>query len=174
MAERWFLALWPDSETRAALAAQVARFAPLPGRSTHPLDWHLTLVFLGELEPERLSCVEEAAAGIQAPAFAFDLERIDHFARSQVLWCGPARTPEPLAELVADLQERLVICGMVPESRPYRPHVTLARKARVPVAHEFAAPVRWPVTEWVLAHGGTGTVPRYRVSRRFKPRSVVR
>lgn len=169
MAERWFLAIWPDTQARAVLERQLAALGPLPGRPAHPLDWHLTLIFLGELEPERLACIdaEVGAAATRAASFELQLDRIGHFARSQVLWCGPSCTPEPLGRLVADLQARLAGCGIEPERRPYRPHLTLARKVRAAPALELRTPVGWTVRELRLAHGGSRTLPRYHLRHRY-------
>ncbi|KAA6182374.1 RNA 2',3'-cyclic phosphodiesterase [Thiohalocapsa marina] len=169
MTERWFLAIWPDTQTRSALERQLAALGPLPGRPTHPLDWHVTLIFLGALEPERLACIDAAAgdAATRATSFFMELDRIGHFARSQVLWCGPARTPESLARLVTDLQAHLTRCGIAPERRPYRPHLTLARKVRTAPGLELHRPIGWTAHELVLAHGVTGERPRYRIRHRY-------
>lgn len=169
MAERWFLAIWPDAQARVALERQLAALGPLPGRAAHPLDWHLTLLFLGELAPARLACIdaEAGAAASCAASFEMTLDRIGHFARSQVLWCGPARTPEPLARLVADLQARLTGCGIEPEPRSYQPHLTLARKVRTAPALELHTPIGWTARELVLAYGATGERPRYQVRYRY-------
>ncbi|MBK1717596.1 RNA 2',3'-cyclic phosphodiesterase [Thiocystis violacea] len=167
MSERWFLALWPDSETRTALEAQLVGLIPFQGRATHPLDRHLTLVFLGELDPDRLGGVESVASQVSAPRFELELDRIGHFARSQILWCGPSRTPEPLTALVADLQIRLAARGIATDPRPYRPHLTLARRVRQGASLDLPAPVPWPVTELVLAFGRSGAPPRYRIQRRW-------
>ncbi|QGU33207.1 RNA 2',3'-cyclic phosphodiesterase [Thermochromatium tepidum] len=169
MADRWFLAIWPDAQARTALERQVSRLGPLPGRATHPLDWHLTLVFLGELAPERLACVETVPIAIAAHTAPFEvsLTQIDRFPHAQVLWCGPDHTPEPLAHLVADLQSALAACGIVPESRPYRPHLTLARRVRAAPARRFQSPITWTVRELVLAFGIAGARPGYRIQRRY-------
>ncbi len=131
------------------------------------MDRHLTLIFLGELEPQRLGCVESAVSRMSAPSFALELDRVGCFARSQVLWCGPSRTPAPLTALVSDLQTRIRACGIAPETRPYRPHLTLARKVRSELSLALSTAVIWRVSELVLAHGQRGAAPRYRIERRW-------
>lgn len=166
MSERWFLAIWPDEGARRALMDQLAGFGRLPGRPTHPLDWHLTLVFIGELPDQALACVEAAAAFPYAP-IAISLDRIGYFPGSRVLWCGPASTPEPLARLVSGLQTRLKSCGIEPDPRPYRPHLTLARQVRAAPDWRLSRSIGWVASELVLAYGVSGAVPRYRIHRRY-------
>ncbi|NCU21085.1 RNA 2',3'-cyclic phosphodiesterase [Candidatus Falkowbacteria bacterium] len=169
MTERRFLAIWPDTPTRCELERRLAALAPLPGRPAHPLDWQVTLIFLGALEPERLACIDAVAgdAATRARSFDLELDRIGHFARSRAPWCGPTRTPESLARLVTDLQAHLAGCGIEPEPRPYRPHLTLARKVRAVPALELHTPIGWTARELVLAHGVTGERPRYRIRHRY-------
>ena len=67
---------------------------------------------------------------------------------SRILWFAPLTPPEPLGELEATLWDELDGRGFVAEERVYRPHVTLARRAK-PVEIEVA-PVVWPVRELAL------------------------
>lgn len=165
--ERWFLAVWPDARVRDALVRQASGAVPRGARLTHPDDLHLTLVFLGELPPVRRWCVISVADAVEAKPFALEIDRIGHFARSRVLWCGPSSVPDALLGLVRTLQAGLVDCGIPPERRPYRPHLTLARKVSAYEGRDLPAPVHWPVGELVLAHGVSGARPRYRIHRRW-------
>jgi RNA 2',3'-cyclic 3'-phosphodiesterase len=167
LAERWFFAIWPDDAVRAALASRLPELLADGVRPTHPSDFHLTLAFLGPLAPDVLGCAERAADRIRAHGFDLELDRVGRFARARVLWCAPASTPEPLAVLVSDLQARLSTCGLAADTRPYRPHITLARTAAPPRVSEWSTPIRWSVRELVLAAGYGGPGPRYRVRRRW-------
>ncbi|HSO81248.1 RNA 2',3'-cyclic phosphodiesterase [Thiocapsa sp.] len=167
MSERWFFALWPDDAVRDAVAARVPALLSVGARATHPSDLHLTLAFLGPLAPDALACAERAADRIRAAAFDLEIDRVGHFARARVLWCAPASPPEALATLVADLQEQLSTCGLAADPPPYRPHITLARKAAAAPVSEWPTPIPWSVRELVLAAGYGGPRPRYRVRRRW-------
>ncbi|MFB1487091.1 MULTISPECIES: RNA 2',3'-cyclic phosphodiesterase [unclassified Thiocapsa] len=167
MSERWFFALWPDDGVRDVLAARVPGFLSVGARATHPSDFHLTLAFLGPLGPDVLGCAERAADRIRSPGFDLELDRVGHFARARVLWCAPASPPEPLTALVSELQAQLSTCGLPADPRPYRPHITLARKAAAASVSEWPAPIRWSVREIVLAAGNGGPGQRYRVRRRW-------
>jgi 2'-5' RNA ligase len=170
-AERLFFALWPDDETRGRLARVQRKLAPPHGRRVHPADVHLTVVFLGPATPGQRNCAEQVAAEVVAREasvpFELTLDRVGSFPRARVFWCGASVCPAPLLELVLALSRGLADCGFAPERRPYRPHVTLARKARPVVAQELLQPIRWAVDGLVLVTG-TGGVPRYRVLRRWE------
>jgi RNA 2',3'-cyclic 3'-phosphodiesterase len=168
LAERWFFAIWPDDAVRAALASRLPELLADGVRPTHPSDFHLTLAFLGPLAPDVLGCAERAADRIHAAGFDLELDRVGHFARARVLWCAPASPPELLPALVSDLEARLSTCSIAADPRPYRPHITLARKvAAAPPVSEWSRPIRWSVRELVLAAGYGGPGPRYRVRRRW-------
>jgi 2'-5' RNA ligase len=167
LSERWFFALWPDETVRDALAARIPALLPVGARATHPSDLHLTVAFLGPLAPDLLGCAERAVDRIQAAAFDLEIGRVGHFARARVLWCAPLAPPEALPALVADLQKQLSTCGLAADPRPYRPHITLARKAVATPVSDWQTPIGWSVRELVLAAGYGGPGPRYRVRRRW-------
>ena len=135
------------------------------GRRTYPEDLHITLVFLGDLDAARRACCEEAGDRVRAIRFALRLDRFGCFPQARVLWCGPAQSPRPLLDLGRALEDCLSECGFPPERRPFRPHMTLARKARPMPARDIEHPVSWPVSEFVLANARPGEHPRYRVER---------
>ena len=166
-AERLFFGIWPPEETRRALDALQHRL-PAQGRSPHPLDLHLTLVFLGELDAETRACVEGVAETLRAVPFELEIDRLGYWPRPRILWAGPAETPAALIRLVADLQDGLKGCGLEPERRPYAAHVTLRRKAHAAHFQALDRPIPWPVREFVLARSGrTREPPRYEILRRW-------
>lgn len=167
MAERWFFGLWPDPLTGAALAARARPLIPPSSRAAHPLDLHLTLRFLGELDPEALRAAEAVGDAVQAGHFRLRIDRVGWFPRSRVLWCAPSQAPDALCDLVARLEQALTAHGLPPETRPYRPHLTLARKFRLEGPLVWDEPVLWEASEFVLARGLAGQVPRYAAARRW-------
>jgi 2'-5' RNA ligase len=155
--KRLFFGIWPDVETRRALrkatrdAVHSAGGKPVP-----PDNLHLTLAFLHSVEHARLDCIGRAAAGLRAPAFDIELDRIGYWPRSRVLWSAPGRPPAALHELVAGLWAALEPCDFAPEQRGYLPHVTLARKAAPPRQSGCMAPITWRIASFALAESITG------------------
>ena len=163
--ERLFFALWPGEQQRTELARIQSGLAIHRGRMIHPKDLHITIFFLGDLDPSERACAEEAAGRLRVPRFAFAMDRVGGFPRAQVLWCGVASPPGPLLDLVHGLGGRLRGCGFRVERRDYMPHVTLARKARPIPARELEPPVFWPVSEFALVIDRPDRQPRYRAVR---------
>ncbi len=168
MSRRLFFALWPDDGVRRALAAWQRAHLPSDCRPAHPADLHLTLHFLGQVEEARLRALLALGRGLPLPAFSLNLERIGYWARSRVLWAGPARTPLPLARLHAQLGRGLQALGFELDARPFRPHVTLARKVRRPPAETALPPLPWAVREWALVESRPGHRPLYHPLARWR------
>jgi len=158
-----FFALLPPPAVRRALAG-AAESVPPPARPVHPQDLHLTLAFLGRVSPapELLEAGEAAAA---ARGFVLRLDRFGCWRRAGIAWAAPGSPPEPLAALHGRLTAALACRGRPVERRDFRPHVTLARRARR--APQASMPPPWRITELVLMVSGPPPAPRYRVHARW-------
>ena len=125
---RLFVAAWPDAAARDAIAGCQQAWAWPPGAALVPPDrLHLTLHFLGNVAPAQLPAL---AAGLRVPFEPFDL----HFGMAEA-WRGgiavlrPSSTPSALLRLHARLAAALAALQRPVEPRPYKAHVTLARRA---------------------------------------------
>jgi 2'-5' RNA ligase len=166
--QRLFFALWPDDAVRAELRAAQEAMPRRGGRPVQVEDIHITLAFLGQVDPERRACMEAAAGSVRSGPFELLIDRQGYWPRPRVAWCAPAEVPEPLRDLVQRLNRALRPCGFEPERRPYSPHVTLFRDSRAVPEGPLARPVRCPCPEFVLvASGGGAGGPRYRVLARW-------
>lgn len=124
---RCFIALGPDAPTRRRLEG-LAKSLPAPAR-LHPADLHLTIAFLGALTAECEAGLHDALRPLarRLPDLAFtSLELWPSPARPRVAVAGYA-LPDGLRQLVAETQAILTGMALPVESRPFRPHVTLAR-----------------------------------------------
>ena len=148
---RLFFALWPPAELQAVLHRAGRRaLGTAHGRRIGPERLHLTLAFLGSITEEMQRCCERAAASVRCGSFELILDRSGCFRHNGILWLGSSAVPLSLRELVHSLNAELSACGFVPETRPYRAHVTLARDVdRCP--DELAIePIVWKVDEFAL------------------------
>lgn len=164
---RLFLALWPDDRVRHALLHWQTHNLPGDVRWQHREDLHLTLHFLGRVDAARVDALARLGDDIQMPSFGLVLDEIGHWSRPQVLWCGPSSSPGELQVFHRRLGERLSDLGFECDARPFKPHVTLARKVRRAIDHGPLAPVSWPVNEWALVESVAGAVPVYHPLRRW-------
>ena len=126
---RLFLGLWPPPQVREALAAHGDRWSwPAAARRTGAERLHITLHFLGNVPASRVPALRPA---LDLPWEGCTL----HLDRAAV-WPGgiavleASQVPPPLAALQARLGAALEQLGFEVETRRYRPHVTLARKAQ--------------------------------------------
>lgn len=149
--ERLFFALWPQATVRAALAQwSCAMSGELGGRITREDSIHLTLLFLGDVEVDRLPRVCAIGDGASADAFMLKLEIAGCWQHNGIGWAAPAEVPEPLAQLAQRLATLAREAGFEPDPRPYTAHVTLLRKARCRPLRWKPAPVEWRVDRFVL------------------------
>ena len=166
--QRLFFALWPDTQVREQLAGIRDRVPGHGGRPTHLRDLHITLGFLGQVGPDRYDCLTEAAERVRTPPFTLLIDSVGHWRRPRLLWTGPSQVPAALEGLVRALWSELRGCGFKPETRPYRPHVTLARKAGAVTAFELEKGITWDVRAFSLITSDSGKkVPRYRVLKNW-------
>jgi RNA 2',3'-cyclic 3'-phosphodiesterase len=95
-------------------------------RWSAPESWHITLQFLGNTGQLQYECIVARLSDLRSPPLPIQLEDLGFFDRAGVFFAGVALTPE-----LRLLQERVTaatgLCGFVPETRPYHPHITLAR-----------------------------------------------
>jgi 2'-5' RNA ligase len=173
-AQRYFFALWPNRAVRDWLDVLAQGARPGEGRRHGADDLHITLVFVGQIAPAQKRCMEDVADTVRGNTFELTIDHTGYWSRPRILWASPGETPQALSQLVTDLNNRLMGCGYEPERRPYKPHVTLYRRARQVVTGQLAKPIIWPVNEFVLAcsaNPGSSRV-RYQVLRRWKLEST--
>ncbi|MEX0959040.1 MAG: RNA 2',3'-cyclic phosphodiesterase [Burkholderiales bacterium] len=149
---RLFFALWPDERVRRELAAWAhALHRETGGRVTRADSIHLTLLFLGEVEAEDFDRVRELGTGVSASAFDLSIDTAGCWKHNRIAWAAPAAIPQPLAMLAEQLSAGGGAAGFEPELRPYKPHVTLLRKAQCrPLQWTPSAPIEWRVERFVL------------------------
>jgi 2'-5' RNA ligase len=140
-ARRLFFAFWPDDALRQALEHARNRLFPLSGRPVAAAGLHVTAAFLGAVSPARIAALQVLASAM--PPITIDLDRLEHWAKPRVLVAATTHVPEDLRRIVDGLWQRLDRLGFARETRPYRPHVTLARDVR-----SVRAGLPWPTLRW--------------------------
>ncbi|MEZ5988439.1 MAG: RNA 2',3'-cyclic phosphodiesterase [Planctomycetota bacterium] len=130
---RCFLALSPDPDATARIAAMLERLGRMRGRVrwVEPAQVHLTLQFLGEVAEDALPDLV-AALGMLPPRapLALSLDGTGRFpprGAARVLWLGLGGELDRLQALVDDVAACCEAVGFPRERRPFRPHMTLGR-----------------------------------------------
>jgi 2'-5' RNA ligase len=137
---RLFFALQPTPAQCDALFARAAGWVTATqGQAAPAANFHATLCFLGAVAPERLDTLRATAAEVRAQAFALDFDRFEYWPEPRVL-CATADNTANAGSLSRELHVRMLAAGFAPDAKPFRPHVTVARKLNA----SAAAPVEWP------------------------------
>lgn len=170
MAERrrLFFALWPDEALRRQIAAISASVDwPRGARQVPAAHLHLTLVFLGDVPAERVDAVRSVAASLRVAPFELSLAGCEHFPRAAVGCLACASVPPALLALNTALRQGLHAQGFALREESFRPHLSVARGLReAPNVPEYA-PLRWPVSEYVLVESRRERTPAYTVIGRW-------
>jgi len=129
----FFAVRFPD-ETKQIMKAHIEKIKDaLPfSRWVHHQDLHITLAFLGAAAPENIAAAENNVKEVlrDAKALTLKINKLGIFGQEEsprVFW---ADTEESL-ELKAIRKKVFSACekaGFQLETRPFRPHITLARK----------------------------------------------
>ncbi|MCK8098512.1 RNA 2',3'-cyclic phosphodiesterase [Bacillus sp. 2CMS4F] len=98
----------------------------------HPLDYHITLIFLGAADEAQIKQLEGSLAEIAADVnpFTIEFDKIDVFGdlrQPRVLHLEPKKNTA-LETLREYTKQAVLQAGFKVEKRAYHPHMTLARK----------------------------------------------
>lgn len=123
---RLFVALSiPDDVAHALMLLQ----GGVPGaRWQRREQLHLTLRFIGEVDGRDARALDDALAGIDAPAFELQLHGVGQFGNRQPhsLWVA-ARKNDLLDHLQRKVDNAIRRVGQPQDAHKFMPHVTLAR-----------------------------------------------
>lgn len=149
---RLFVGLRVSLATANALARTVdtlgrrARETGLDLRWVPPAGYHVTLKFLGWTREAALEAVGDALGRAVAGAqrFTFKTSRLGAFAaldKASVVWAGVEEPSGALTRLAEAIETAMVATGYAAETRPFHPHVTLARLREIRAVKDLVLPV---------------------------------
>lgn len=129
---RTFVAVELPDRQRRQLAAYLRDCSSrIPGfRWTPAQNLHLTLRFLGGLEPSVFDALRERLRAVRQASFDLGLGGLGTFGsglQARVLWLGAEEGREPLGALASGVEEACRSIGLPPADRPFSAHLTLAR-----------------------------------------------
>lgn len=132
---RAFLSVDLPQELSEPIEALQERFSGADGlRFTDPDQAHVTLKFLGEIDPERVEDLEPAISAAIADAdidpFRATVGGLGVFPSPEyisVVWTGFEEGGEQLTRLHEAIEAATTDLGFEPEEHDFTPHVTIAR-----------------------------------------------
>ena len=108
-------------------------------RWVKPENIHLTLRFLGNIQPDLIPQIGRAIDQEVAhlPVFDLELDELGSFpnpGNPKIIWVGIGGDTGPLNQLHASIEKELTRFGWEPDGRRFHPHLTIGRvKDRRPV-----------------------------------------
>jgi 2'-5' RNA ligase len=103
----------------------------LPGlRWAQGTQLHLTLSFLGEVEPSSQEVLSRNLKEVRVPPFFLPLRDVGSFnarGRPSVVWVGVGKGHPHLFALHQHIQDAVLRAHLAPDLTPFKPHVTVAR-----------------------------------------------
>jgi 2'-5' RNA ligase len=143
---RCFVGLWPDASARERLAQLGTELHRRVGRARliPPHNIHLTLAFIGTLDPITAHRLATALAGLRPEAASWVVDTIGMFDRARVLWVGGESCP-PLAKLALAVRRLLGDLEIVFDEKPFAAHITLLRDFAPQRANHLIGPIRPPI-----------------------------
>ena len=132
---RSFIAIELPDEVRKVLAhieAQLKKGRHSCAKWVDPYSIHLTLKFLGDIAADKIGditkTIEKSSQGI--PPLHLEVKELGvfpNFKRVRVVWVGMSGEVDRLIQFQKRIEAELAALGFAPESRPFTPHLTLAR-----------------------------------------------
>ena len=142
-------------------AAADSRAAGL--RVVTPDNLHITLKFIGSATKPALPDIVSAMQRALANCYAFTLQIRGAGSFQSALWLGVEPNPA-LSALATALNEAMAALGFAPETKPFRPHLTLARLTHppaIPCPTQKRLNPGFDLQTWITQHqaGQWGNLP---------------
>ena len=177
---RTFVAVEISDKARKKLAKAIDGLKSDLGKLAwvKPENLHLTMKFLGDIDPNDVMAIDSALTTVarETAAFGYEIEGLGVFPdtrRARVLWAGLRGAKKALPTLAKRVDSALSNLGFKREKRPFSAHITIARiRKPIPAERLEAALARYGGEffgdEWVesfvlmestLARGGSIYTP---------------
>ncbi|GHH97340.1 RNA 2',3'-cyclic phosphodiesterase [Neobacillus kokaensis] len=134
MQAHYFFAVRIPDETKIIMKDRIDKMKEIfPfSRWVHHLDFHITLAFLGSAESDKLSAAQNFVreAVKDENSFSLQIQGLGIFGREdspRVFWADTAESHK-LQLIRNKVFSACELAGFQLETRPFRPHITLARK----------------------------------------------
>jgi len=115
----------PQTRSKIALVQNNLKAKSIKGNFTRIENIHLTLAFLGEIEPLEVENLINIMKTIKFDPFELEIDELGTFGRA--LWYCSVKQSHPLKTLQSNLNKLLKDNNFPTDDRPYKPHITIAR-----------------------------------------------
>jgi len=165
--KRLFFALWPDNAIRKQINGLNQSITSADLNKVYLDNLHVTLVFLGQVDSKSEAKIIACTDNISQPAFSLHFERLVFWKKPRILCLTTQQYDPQLLILLNALKNIVRQCGVQTEDRPYRPHITLARKATQNISRKIG-PIKWQAQSFCLLQScSTPSGVKYQVLQRW-------
>lgn len=174
--ERLFIGVPLTDEARRAIGRSLPK--KLPGKPVPPENWHFTLRFLGstvaDVREQIVAHLKSVNCGARFTVRFTELGCFPSRNRARVLWLGIDEGAERMVQLAAIAEDAARSAGFLPETRKFRPHLTLSRidpprSIAALVANKRELGVKMTVDSVILYRSRLGGGPaRYEEVERYR------
>jgi RNA 2',3'-cyclic 3'-phosphodiesterase len=149
---RLFFAIRPVGAVQRALYRMAGKVVTgeQRGRCVKPENIHLTIVFLGDVESDRIDSLREIASSVIAQAFSLSIQGTLFWKKNRIVMAKIDHYPTALFALADALTTALIAAGFSCEDRKYKPHITLIRNVGAHLPMQLENPIQWNVSDWLL------------------------
>ncbi|GMV64584.1 MAG: RNA 2',3'-cyclic phosphodiesterase [Candidatus Omnitrophica bacterium] len=130
--------LWNSLRESAEGKCQSLNHAYRSIRWVRPENWHITLLFLGPVQPERVDRLSECLREAAASHSQFDIELaglggFPRLSKARVVWVGVKSGKDLLSHLAVTVRQACAGIGLPGDKKPFEAHLTLGRARSEPV-----------------------------------------
>lgn len=130
MAKRLFLALYPPAPLMKTIERTIR--LPIDCKPVAVENYHVTLVFLGLVEPRVQIEICRSMAQVTSPPFSVQFRQIKHWTRPKTLCLTDEKANSALLNVVNQMKKSVEQLGILVDRRPYQAHLTVAKGALRP------------------------------------------
>lgn len=142
----------------------------------HKEDYHITLVFLGDVDEQKRKQLIEKVKKITSTvsSFTLTLSKLGVFGnmkKPRIFWAGVNESCE-LKDVQKKLFEDCLEMGFSLDMKPFNPHITIARKwgdqvecnveKLTKITNDKGQSITFPITEIVLYETHSTEIPKYK------------
>lgn len=143
---RMFVAMWPNEDQIEQLHRLQSAYTGM-GREVAPENFHITLLFLGNVSRQTENCLSDGINDLIVNPFQVCLDRLGYFDKAKLFWIGPSQVPQEMEYLFKAVRQLAQRCGIGQLNKKYIPHVTLLRKCDGLYSNPDFAPINWHIDE---------------------------
>ncbi|MCC2617416.1 RNA 2',3'-cyclic phosphodiesterase [Aestuariibacter halophilus] len=137
---RCFLGFDLTAAEKLQLQSWCDKALPPLHKAVPPANYHITSVFLGQLEDDQLDHLTQALDTLNWDAFELHIDELGYWKKPRILYAGCQHIPDGANAVHRQLAAIAHQAGINVQHGHYVPHITVARKVVEPVPSPLFQP----------------------------------